>query len=137
VVSEAAAMAVLEVPCSGCRRKTKVVCIYCRDGLVAGAPCRQFSCTAIRSFDWWTSALLTASHPQLRKVGAVPAGEGGPPAGVYLNHCIHCGAAQRNEYVGEYWHDRGNWGRVEGSGLIRLFVIPGTVRLSADVSLIY
>jgi hypothetical protein len=137
VISEAAAIAAIDVPCSRCGRQTEAVCIYCRHGLVAGVPCRGFVCVAVRALDWWASALLGACHPQLRRAprkAETAAVESDRPADLYVNHCTHCDAAQGQDPVNRCWDDPASWARLEGGGTVRLTPIPGTVRLRGEVS---
>jgi hypothetical protein len=135
VISEAASIAALDVPCTGCGRETEVICFHCCGGLVDGVPWRRFTCTAVEAVDTRVHTMLETGFPQLRLV-QIPLAVDGLPAFVYMNHCVHCGAVIGQEYAQEHWEDPVNWTRREEGGGIRLIQILGTVRLGGGVTLI-
>jgi hypothetical protein len=135
VISDEASVAALDVPCRSCGGATEVICIHCRGGLVEGVPWRQFICRPIEAVDTWLSSLLETRYPQLRLV-EIPQLPEAPAAFLHTNHCVHCGAVQKEEYLEEYWEDPCCWARTEADVGIRLVPIPGTTRLGGGVSLI-
>lgn len=128
VISDAACIASMDVPCQRCGLETEVICIRCGCGLVEGRPLRRFTCTRISALDERLSALLGACYSQLRP-GEVLAPED-PPRFVYVNHCVHCGAPHEERKLELLWERCFDadpaW---EMPQMIRLIPIEGTVQL--------
>ena len=108
--------------CCRCRRDLEVVCLYCRRGTVSGEPLEAFRVQCIWAVD-----------DQLRRqLQRWPGYRMDASAGIFLNHCARCGAAQQDadlhDEPGTPFHDL--CGEVPPG--IELQALQGRVRLSGD-----
>lgn len=130
VISDAAWIASLNVPCQLCGQETEVICIRCEGGMVEGRPLRRFTCTRISALDDRLSALIEACYSQLRPQQEVTKED--CAAFNYVNHCMHCGAPHEERYLDGLWerHFKGecDWD-LQGGEKIELIPIAGTVQL--------
>lgn len=137
VISAAACIASLNVPCQFCGLKTEVICIHCDTGLVDGKPLRRFTCTRLAALDERLCALIQACYSQLRP-SEVPA-PNEPPACIHVNHCLHCGAPHEDGYLEAQWEHHfkpaGGCDPAYGEN-IELIAIAGTVQLRGRTQVI-
>lgn len=110
------------VPCCRCRRRTQVICIYCRSGTAWEEPLEHFTVQNIRAIDTALSRQLER-WPWFR-----------PDArfGGYVNHCAHCNASQPDADLHSEPHQP--FYDVPGSAAVVLTPLCGPIRLSADYS---
>jgi hypothetical protein len=124
IESSEAFVARARINCRRCRRSIDVVCLYCRQGTVAGEPLQGFRVQCL----WATDDALR------RQLQRWPAYRMDDREGIYLNHCPHCGARQDesdlHEEPGQPFHDLC---RAVPEG-VELLALEGRVRLSGDYS---
>jgi len=124
IESSEAFVAHARTDCRRCRRTIEVVCLYFRQGTVSGEPLEGFRVQCLWACD-------DALRRQLQRW---PGYRMDDREGMYLNHCLHCGARQDecdlHEEPGQPFHDLCR----EVPAEIRLEALEGRVRLSGDYS---
>jgi len=128
VSSEEAYVAAAEVRCVGCREPIEVICLYCDSGidLEMNEPVAQITLSNVWAMDEALTRQLTP-WPNYHAAG------GDAEAGVVVNHCPHCGAAQEDYLLhaepGEVFFCIP---RAE-PGSVTLTRLQGRIRVSGDV----